>query len=244
MNTIIIILGVVLILVIVYMIFQDYFTGKTKLTKQVHLASETPTDIPGSDLSIPNASNVTYSIWIYVASWSTSQEKIIFSRNNDVHLHFDSNSASLKATIHGERNANSSSIVKNTNVGLEPKEIEITNNFPVQKWVCVLISIDNVIADIYLDGKLVKSVQFSDAISSGTPQTIATTDADDITFGNWDCYISKFERNPRVTDPKSAYDKYMEGNGGSNLGNALGNFNVKFAITKDNVETSKFLLLG
>ena len=162
MNTIIIILGVVLILVIVYMIFQDYFTGKTKMTKQLHLASETPQDVPGSDLSIPNASNVTYSVWIYVASWSTGQEKIIFSRNNDVHLHFDSNSASLKATIHGIRTGTSLPIEADTNVGLAPKEIEITNNFPIQKWVCVLISIDNIIADIYLDGKLVKSVQFSD----------------------------------------------------------------------------------
>ena len=72
MNTIIIILGVVLILVIVYMIFQDYFTGKTKMTKQVHLASERPQDIQGSDLSIPNASNVTYSVWIYVASFGAT----------------------------------------------------------------------------------------------------------------------------------------------------------------------------
>ena len=244
MNTIIIILGVVLILVIVYMIFQDYFTGKTKLTKQVHLASETPQDIPGSDLSIPNASNVTYSVWIYVASWSTGQEKIIFSRDNDVHLHFDSNSASLKATIHGIKQTSGGAITINKGTGPEAQTIEITNNFPVQKWVCVLISIDNVIADIYLDGKLVKSVQFSDPNNPAAPQTIATTDADAITFGTWDCYISKFERNPIVTDPKTAYDKYMEGNGGSNLGNALGNFNVKFAITKDNVETSKFLLLG
>ena len=242
MNTIIIILGVVLILVIVYMIFQDYFTGKTKMTKQLHLASENPGDVQGDKLSIPNASNVTYSVWIYVASWSTGQEKIIFSRNNDVHLHFDSNSASLKATIHGIRTGDSLPIIQATG-GLAQKEIEITNNFPVQKWVCVLISIDNVIADIYLDGKLVKSVQFSDPTNTAA-QTIATTDADAIKFGTWDCYISKFERNPRVTDPKTAYDKYMEGNGGSNLGNALGNFNVKFAITKDNVETSKFLLLG
>lgn len=244
MNTLIIILGVVLILVIVYMIFQDYFTGKTKLTKQIHLANENPGKVSGSNLSIPNASNVTYSVWIYVASWSTGQEKIIFSRDNDVHLHFDSNSATLKATIHGVKTSGGTTITFDKGNGPQPQTIEITNNFPVQKWVCVLISIDNVIADIYLDGKLVKSVQFSDPNSPGAPQTIATTDADSITFGNWDCYISKFERYPRVTDPKTAYDKYMEGNGGSNLGNALGNFNVKFAITKDNVETSKFLLLG
>ena len=36
MNTIIIILGVVLILVIVYMIFQDYFTGKTNDSFENH----------------------------------------------------------------------------------------------------------------------------------------------------------------------------------------------------------------
>ena len=39
--------------------------------------------------------------------------------------------------------------------------IEVVNNFPLQKWVYILISYDNNICDIYLDGKMVKSVQLS-----------------------------------------------------------------------------------
>ena len=34
MNTTVIVLGTILLLVILYMIFQDYFTGKTKLTDE------------------------------------------------------------------------------------------------------------------------------------------------------------------------------------------------------------------
>ena len=58
----------------------------------------------------------------------------------------------------------------------------------------------------------------------------------------WDAYISKFERQIKPTDPKSAWDKYMEGNGGSTLSNALGNMNINVSVLKDNVETTTFSL--
>ena len=60
--------------------------------------------------------------------------------------------------------------------------------------------------------------------------------------GGWDCYISKFERTPKPTDPKTAWDKYMEGNGGSTVGNALCNINVNISVLKDNIETNSFSL--
>ena len=86
--------------------------------------------------------------------------------------------------------------------------------------------VDNTIVDVYLDGKLVKSVQIAKSVS--IPEG-----GSDIVFGtNWDAYFAKFERHSKATDLKSAYDKYMEGNGGSTLSQALGNMNVNLSITK------------
>ena len=83
---------------------------------------------------------------------------------------------------------------------------------------------------------MVKSVQISKSVN--IPEG-----GSDIVFGsNWDAYFAKFERTAKATDPKTAYDKYMEGNGGSTLSNALGNMNVNLSITKDNIETSRFAL--
>ena len=233
MNTIIIILGVVLILVIVFMIFRDFFEGKNKLSGEKHLADGV-TSIPGSDLSSPKSSNVTYSIWIYVQQWSSDGPGLIFSRDNDTHMILETNTAKLKVHIGGTQ---TDGVVSNALA-----DIEVTNNFPIQKWVCVLVSVDNNITDVYLDGKLMKSIQLNNPNSGAS--TISPIN-ESINFGQWTgCYISKFERIPRSTDPKTAYDKYREGNGSSGLGNALGNFNLKLAVTKDNVETSKFLLFG
>jgi hypothetical protein len=44
-------------------------------------------------------------------------------------------------------------------------DIVVTNNFPIQKWVHIGIVIDNKIMDVYLDGKMVKSVKLQDNIS-------------------------------------------------------------------------------
>ena len=49
----------------------------------------------------------------------------------------------------------------------------------------------------------------------------------------------KEDRNQRI---QTAWDKYMEGNGGSTISNALGNINVNVSVLKDNVETSSFYL--
>ena len=226
MSTTIIVLGVILVLLIIYMMFQDYFTGANKLTGEKYL-KDSNANIPHNDVSGKNSSIFTYSIWLYVNTYG-DEDKIIFKRNNDVALYLDRTTATLKCLV-GEENAQGD-IYDNTNA------IDVTNNFPLQKWVHIFISVDNTIVDVYLDGKLIKSVQITKSVS--IPES-----GSDIVFGsNWDAYFAKFERHSKATDPKSAYDKYMEGNGGSTLSQALGNMNVNLSITKDNIETSRFAL--
>lgn len=232
MNTTVIVLGTILLLVILYMIFQDYFTGKTKLTDEKSLNNELPA-IPGDKLSQANSTLVTYSIWLYVNSWSTTVNKPIISREGDVNLWLDMQSSTLKLNVGGIHDG------AGNITGNSMEIFDITNNFPLQKWTCILVSVDNKIIDVYLDGKLVKSIQNKTTINSDSSKAITIG-------GNsnqqWDGIIARFERQPKVTDPASAYDKYAEGAGSGSLSKALGNFNINLSILKDNVETSRFAL--
>ncbi len=215
-----IILGVLLVLVIVYMIFQSYFSGKTALTNQISYNSSPP-DIESSKIAAPDAIRFSYTIWVYVNNWNTEKEKVIFNRANEMKLYLDSNKSKLLCKV-GNDGA-----------------ITVTNNFPIQKWVCITVSLDERIVDLYLDGKLVKSVQTS---GLGSSDTYANSNIEFTGEGSWDGTFSKFERRPDVTDPHGAWEKYMEGNGGSTLSRALGNYNVNLSILKDNVATSQFTL--
>jgi hypothetical protein len=236
MDTTVVVLGSLLVLVIVYMIFKEFFSGETKLKNQLHYKKSNPA-IPSDELTQPNAKRVYYCIWVFVNSWNTSSEKIIFRRNNDTILWLDKDKAQLYAAI-------GTSLPEGLNSPNDNKFI-ITNNFPLQKWVCILVSIDNTIADFYLDGKLVKSRTLTHGLGASTAEGDGSHAEQDISFtseSGWDGYFSNFERKPEPMDPKGAYDKYMEANGGKTLAAALGNYSVNMSLLKDNVVTSNFTL--
>lgn len=219
MNTTTIVLGTVLIIIIVFMLFQDYFTGKTKLEKQQHLYDSSPPAITSNKLASSGAVNFTYTIWVFVNSLN-QDDMTIFHRQNDTKLYLNKSTGKLIAVM-----------------GTGQESIDITNNFPLQKWVCVTISLNSNIMDAYLDGKMVKSVKLNPPYSN--------TSGADIKFGEGaDIYISNFERVPSPTDPKTAYDKYLAGSGGASLvSTLLGNMNVNLSVLQNNVETSRFALI-
>jgi len=219
MNTTTIVLGTVLIIIIVFMLFQDYFTGKTKLEKQQHLYDSSPSDINSNKLASSGAVNFTYTIWVFVNSLN-QDDMTIFHRQNDTKLYLNKSTGKLIAVM-----------------GTGQESIDITNNFPLQKWVCVTISLNSNIMDAYLDGKMVKSVKLNPPYSNDSGA--------DIKFGEGaDIYISNFERVPSPTDPKTAYDKYLAGSGGASLvSTLLGNMNVNLSVLQNNVETSRFALI-
>jgi len=111
--------------------------------------------------------------------------------------------------------------------------INVTNNFPLQKWVCIEVNVDNTIVDVYLDGKMVKSVQ--------VPQVVPDN-VSDVNFGKFDANIAQFTRNAFTIDPQTAWNNYLAGNGGSSLSSTLSSYNLTLSLLKDNVVTSKFSL--
>lgn len=234
MDIKIIVVGVILLVVVLYYVFRSWFSSDTILDNEYSLNDGTLADIPASDLSVPDAANFTYSIWVYVNSWNTNSTKTIFSRQYDTKLYLDDSTATLMMDIGNPTTSQDENQMNYSDT------IQITNNFPLQKWVCVLISVDNNIVDVYLDGKMVKSVYIG---TGTTPPFTGMQSGSSIVFGSgWDAYISRFERNTSSTDPNTAWNKYLKGNGGSSLKDALGNVSINVSVMKDNIETASYSL--
>ena len=223
MNPVIIGLGVVLVVVLVYMIFGNYFTGTTSVAKEQDMTKSIAA-ITADQLSVPDAQRYSYGLWIYVNAWPTGTTPTpIFTRTNDMKLVLSGTTGTLELVVY-----------KGTSISAD-KTIQITNNFPLQKWTYITISKDNTTVDLYLDGKLVKSVAIS---TTHKPDTTNPINFEIIKNGS--AFMAKFTRRPRVADPQSVWNDYMGGSGTGTVGN--GKLNVNLSLLKDNVETSKFAI--
>jgi hypothetical protein len=180
---------------------------------------DSPADVKFDTLANPSSARYSYNLWIY-ANELTSGDNAIFSIDQSV---------VLKITTGGELQ-----LLVTTGDGTNPfKTITITPNYPMQRWVCVSISVDNNVVDIYLDGKLVKSQ---------TMTVQKTSDKSIITFGTGDIYIAEFERLATPIDPQTAWDRYMAGNGGSYISNMFSSYGATMILSKDQVDMKKFTL--
>lgn len=208
----IILLATILIVVIAYMI-STAISSTTSISKEVDMKDKTA-DISASSLTRPDATRYTYNVWLYMDK-PIAGSAPIFSRTSDLGLFINGNTSTLSLQLY-RKNAAST--------------YQITNNFPLQKWVFVTVSVDNSTIDMYLDGKLVKSViDVSDANSHAPDGTSP------ITFGVLPgTYMMKFSRVLAPSDPQTTWGLYMEGSG-SIRGNLVKRYNVNLSVMKDNV---------
>jgi hypothetical protein len=221
MDTIVIVLIVVIVL-LVYFLYKASKTSSSSSTTLYNL-NNTNTAIVNSDLTNPTSYAFSYESWIYVNTWNNTIDKVFYYaspgadtsvKNTLIKLKLDKTTPTLTCKINaaGTDSAN--------------PPIIVTNNFPIQKWVYVVISVDSQIVDCYLDGKLIKSTKL--------PFLPNTSLNYDINFGTCDSYITGFKRNANAVNPQTVWSNYMSGNGYS--GNSYG---MNVAITKDDVVMSE-----
>lgn len=243
MSNTTIILGTVLVVLIIYMLFQSYFDGEQKLLNQSYLR-DADTILVG-DISKPNASNFSYGIWIYVEQWrapdvGNETQTRIFTRQDELGLYLD-NDAALKVRLADTGSDN----VKTGTPTEDYSTIILTNNFPIQKWVHVGLVVDGNKFDGYIDGKLIKSVGLNG--TGITPSAPAGTAQYEIEFGSGNrmadsLMIAEHKRFTYPMDPKGIWDLYMKGNGANGLTKAASDMNINLSIFKDGVESSSFAL--
>ena len=219
MNIIAIILGVIVILFI-YVLYNNYIRTNN-LIGTTNLLKETP-NIDVKNLQSNASVRYAFGIWVYVNSWNNTNQKNILSRNGDFDLFLDKTSPTLKLQLK----------LQDTTT----PTILLTNNFPIQKWTYVILSVDNQIVDFYMDGKLVLSKQLSSTtVTSENNITLGKPDGS----SNPDITVTALNRYTEPMDPATAWAKYLRGNGISNTGSA---YNVNVSVLKDSVVQSTYSL--
>ena len=264
MNLALIILGVVIVLIIYLYFF--YSTGENLLSDKIDLTTQQP-PIEVANIIKPDSSIYSYEFWVNVGKYGGTKHELFYRPSdkangtctagtsgsspsdatfpnpatvNNIGVYIDGASPTLKidyvknnaavvgATIDvclGRRQAN------------EKGTIVVTDNFPVQSWVHVIVSVSNNYIDTYINGKLTKSIKESDGIYP------PSSTAGPITFGTCNgTILAKLIRTTKATDPQTAWTKYSAGNGESQVSKYLGSLGMDVSLKKDNIEYSKFNL--
>ena len=133
------------------------------------------------------------------------------------------------------------------------KQVIITNNFPIQAWTFIVVSIDGYFLDAYLNGKLITSQQLINGTNiPSTPDNISPINigvAAYLTTGhlngssattNFNASMANFQRWTTPLDPQTVWTTYLQGNGQSS---AISGYGINLDILQNNVTQSTYQLL-
>ena len=226
MNLPLVFLGIVLVVILYYFLNTG---GTTVLSNKLDLSID-QTEIPISKISEPASRKYSYELWIYLYNFQSSNtQEYIISRdgtgtNKNIGIYIDKTSPSLTIEYSATQSGGTSA----------KKTVVVTDNFPLQTWAHVIVSVDNSYIDVYLNGKLLKSIY--DA-SIDTPSQTSP-----IKYGKVNCNLAKLSRTVLPTDPQTAWDKYSAGNGENPMAKYLSSFGLTMSLNKNNQEYSKITL--
>lgn len=232
MNYTLIVLGIVLI-VIIYVLYNVASNAGKLVTTKLDLSAAGNGAVSYKTLANPTSSRYSFSLWVYI-------EAVNDSANTDIIDITSSATANpgdfFKLYVTPSLDLSYKLMDKDS----APQTNSIMTNYPLQKWVYIIISVDGKIVDLYYDGKLIRSQQLTKS-----PKTTSS----DFTISYGTCkdklckgYIAKFERLPIPTDPTTAWSKYMEGNGGNYFSKLLSSYGASFTLTKDSIDLNKYTL--
>jgi hypothetical protein len=228
MNFIVIGLGITII-VLLYLLYTYYNTSSKALLKTASLKASNPSI---TSISEPRSSRYAYGIWTYVNSWDNTNTKVIFSRANNLKLYLSASEPSLYCDVYMNDGSTKTTL--------------ITDNYLIQRWVHIIISLDNQFLDCYLDGKLVKSSRLygTSKTPTSTP-AIPPSDTTPIIIGSsnpFDAVVSNFVRWTNPMDPDTAWKTYLSGNGLQTLGSSFNSYGAKLNIMQNNTNYANLQL--
>jgi len=242
MDTFVLITLIVILLLFVYFLYYWVYSTKKVLTTTV--VDLTKVNSALSDLKEPGNTRYAYAAWIFVNDLDPNVDNVVFYRKNNICIYFDKTSK-LNCSIAGT-GANATNITTT-----------ITDTFPLQRWVHILVSVDGQYIDYYLNGKLIKSEKKSyiPTTPAGYGADLKTVDVPvylgnsgvsaagnpkDATYasnGNnagYKAFLTKFTRWTTPLDPQSVWNEYTSGNGG-----AYFPYSVRLDLLKNNnIESS------
>jgi len=228
-----ILMGVVALLM-VYVIWQ-YLTDSYTQIASMQKAS-VRTTLPATTLPPnTNPTNFSLSMWFYITSWSCastgSPSKNLFSITGtgtiankfDVSLGSCQNDLAVGISCTGSGSPSSSS----------SRSVCSIKNVPLQRWVCLTVSVYGRTLDTYLDGKLVRTCVLPNSSDALTVQSSLTNI---VIGGGFDGFITSVKYKSAPVNPQEAWNMYSDGYGGSMMQDILNKYKVKLSFLVDDVE--------
>jgi hypothetical protein len=216
MSTLFLIFLGVIIIVLLYLVYTYYFSPVTTLSPSLWLNQNNP---PVTTVANQQSAIFTYGVWVYINTWKQGPTNLFkCSTKNNTHFSLDlpNSTPTLTCTI--------GTAVSACNNNSSKTVIPITQNFGIQRWVYVLVSVNATIVDCYLDGKLVTSTQLNGipTISCGTNNN-----------------LSNFQRWTTATDPATAAAYYKIKPAATK---AFSNYSANVQLTVDGVPAQSLKL--
>ncbi len=117
--------------------------------------------------------------------------------------------------------------------GSEVYNFYYIDNIPLQKWNCLIVSVNSRTLDLYLDGKLVNSFILQGAYYPYKFQSVYLGGSDAFVG-----YISRVRYQIESVDPEAAYSIYKEGISSNSLDNFLNKYKLKLTFYETTKEDS------
>jgi hypothetical protein len=213
MNYLFIILGIVVV-IILYFIYSYLFPSKSKVATKNYLANGVQT-VSFEKLENPGSMKYSIEVWIYANSLTGISSDYTENTGGGMENNRDGCIFEIyRKEDSGGRNVCHLNLFKDGTLAFYNNQYTtrptiVSPSFPLQRWVYVVISVDNTLVDLYLDGKLIRSVKLAQGFTPGSPGMDSR-----IEFGKGDIYIAGMNRTASTTDSNTVFKNYMQGNAG------------------------------
>ena len=230
------ILFYLIIAVLVYLIYNFFFKDHTVVDLAGMHNAKVALPIQADKLPSSGASqDYTFSVWIYVNTWSYKygKPKTIIKRSHtdgggpipEIFLQGNTNDLMIKVSTYQSGSSGA---------GGNEDECSV-KNIPLQKWVHILMSVNNRTNDVYIDGKLVSTCMLQGVgMNDKNASMVLCPD------GGFSGYTSKLRYYARAVNPREAYEIYKEGFSDSWLGESASKYKLKLAFFSDGTEMNSW----
>jgi len=228
-----------IIAVIVYLVYNFFFKDHAVADLQGMHNAKVAVSIAADKMPSSGGSNdYAFSVWFYINNWNYNygKEKIILRRETndksknpipEISLGANSNDLMIKLTTHNSSDATAGST----------EDVCPVKNVPLQKWVHMLMTVNNRTCDVYIDGKLVKTCMLQGVAKLDNKGELLLTPN-----GGFSGFTSKLRYYARAINPREAYEIYKEGFSDSWLGESASKYKLKLAFFSDGSEMNSWTI--